>query len=74
MTFNDAFHPMLQHRPCLADPLTICTFITLRASTQDESAHRYFLKVLAVTATVNANTVANGKTTKVGCRLNGSAR
>ena len=35
---------------------------------------RYFLNVLAVTATLSANSVANGKTTKVGCRLNGSAR
>ena len=36
--------------------------------------HKYFLKVLAVTATVSANKVANGKITKVGCRLNGKAR
>ena len=35
---------------------------------------RYFLKVLAVTATVSANSVAKGNTMKVGCRLNGKAR
>jgi hypothetical protein len=35
---------------------------------------RYFLNVLAVTATLNAKTVAKGNTTKLGCRLNGSAR
>lgn len=37
-------------------------------------SHKYFLNVLAVTATVSANNVANGKMTKVGCRLNGKAR
>jgi len=36
--------------------------------------YQYFLKVLAVTATLNANSVANGSTMKVGLRLNGSAR
>jgi len=35
---------------------------------------RYFLKVLAVTATVSANSVAKGSTTNVGCKLNGKAR
>jgi len=35
---------------------------------------RYFLKVLAVTATANANSAAMGITIKVGCRLKGSAR
>ena len=36
--------------------------------------YKYFLKVLAVTARLSANSVANGSTMKVGCRLNGSAR
>ena len=74
MTLHYGTSPMPQHRPFLAGPLNISAFKLLRASTQGESAHRYFLKVLAVTATVNANTVAKGKTTNVGCRLNGSAR
>jgi len=37
-------------------------------------SQRYFLNVLAVTATLNANSIANGNTTNVGCRLNGRAR
>lgn len=36
--------------------------------------YKYFLKVLAVIATLSANIVAKGSTTKLGCRLNGSAR
>ena len=32
------------------------------------------MKRLAVTPTLNANSVANGRTTKLGCRLNGSTR
>jgi hypothetical protein len=36
--------------------------------------YKYFLKVLAVTATLSAKSVANGNTMNVGCRLNGSAR
>jgi len=47
--------------------------IGLRAILIDTSC-RYFVNVLAVTATLSANSVANGSTTKVGCRLNGSAR
>ena len=35
---------------------------------------RYFLNVLAVTATVSANITAKGNTIKDGCRLNGRAR
>ena len=37
-------------------------------------AYKYFLNVLDVTATLSANSVANGSTMNVGCRLNGSAR
>ena len=37
-------------------------------------SYRYFLNVLAVTATASANSVANGRITNVGCRLNGSDR
>jgi|GEM_PF-6796004 len=74
MTLHYDASPMPQHRPFLADPLNIGTFNPLRASTQDKPTHRYFLKVLAVTAIVNANTVAKGNTTNVGCRLNGNAR
>jgi hypothetical protein len=37
-------------------------------------AYKYFLNVLAVTATLSPNNVANGSTTKLGCMLNGSAR
>ena len=36
--------------------------------------YRYFLNVLAVTASVSANSVAKGNTMKVGCRLKGKAR
>ena len=36
--------------------------------------YKYFLKLLAVTATLKAKSVAKGKMTKVGCRLKGSAR
>lgn len=36
--------------------------------------HRYFLNVPAVTATLNANSVANGRITKLGCTLNGKAK
>ncbi len=36
--------------------------------------YKYFLKLLAVTAMLKANRVANGRMTKVGCTLNGSAR
>lgn len=39
-----------------------------------DGSHKYFLNVPAVTATVSANNDANGKMTKVGCRLNGKAR
>jgi hypothetical protein len=35
--------------------------------------YKYFLKLLAVTATLRAKSVANGRMTKVECRLNGSA-
>ncbi len=38
------------------------------------TGQRYFLNVLAVTATLSANSVAKGSTTKLGCRLNGRAR
>ena len=41
---------------------------------QNSTCQRYFLNVLAVTATLNANNAANGKTIKLGCKLNGSAR
>ena len=36
--------------------------------------YKYFLNVLAVTATLSAKSVANGNTMKVGWRLNGSAK
>ena len=36
--------------------------------------YKYFLKVLAVTVTVRANPMANGRITQDGCRLNGSDR
>ncbi len=38
------------------------------------SNYRYFLNVLAVTATLSAKSVANGSTINVGCKLNGKAR
>ena len=41
---------------------------------QNSAYQRYFLKVLAVTATLRANIPANGKTIKLGCALNGRAR
>ena len=43
-------------------------------SKQNKVSQRYFLKVLAVTITVNANNTAKGNTTNVGCKLNGKAR
>ena len=36
--------------------------------------YKYFLKLLAVTATLKAKSVAKGRMIKVGCRLKGSAR
>jgi len=36
--------------------------------------YRYFLNLLAVTATLSANSVANGSTTKLGCKLTGNAK
>ena len=39
-----------------------------------ETPYKYFLNVPAVTATLSANSVANGSITKLGCKLNGSAR
>ena len=38
------------------------------------NSHRYFLNVLAVTATLNANSTAKGNTTNEGCKLKGKAR
>ena len=40
----------------------------------NEFIYKYFLNVLAVTATLSANSIANGSAIKVGWRLNGNAR